>query len=347
MKLFFKKACKWQFKRINLGKSTLMDRIFSLVLVWIFVAYPAEAQKKPTRFNLTVNLTSGGTVSSSSGGISCPSICTATLNAGASITLTAAADPNAEFLGWADACGFAGTSATCTLTINQDTIVSASFLGGSGGGGSTESGGIPVGTEPNSLLYWNGVAWAELLPPADTRGQFTLKLIDGGLTWEGGCITGLAVGDPGPAGGTVIAINGDGCGGLEVAPDELFGPWATDEYCNHNLVGTQRAVGTGEENTQQIITLCDRNTAAYLASTYTHNGFSDWYLPSYEELRLVFNNRPLVPGLCDNPDANHRWYWSSSESSASWNALPLCCDPTSQWDVNKGVGFPVRPIRAF
>jgi hypothetical protein len=76
-----------------------------------------------TRPQLTVQPPSNGTVSG--GGISCPGTCSATFNPGQSVTLTATPAGSFIFLGWGGACG--GTGTTCTLTMNGDKTVSASF----------------------------------------------------------------------------------------------------------------------------------------------------------------------------------------------------------------------------
>jgi len=75
------------------------------------------------RPQLTVQPPSNGTVSG--GGISCPGTCSATLNPNQSVTLNATPTGSFIFLGWGGACG--GTGTTCTLTMNGDKTVSASF----------------------------------------------------------------------------------------------------------------------------------------------------------------------------------------------------------------------------
>ena len=48
-----------------------------------------------------------------------------TFNAGTTVTLTAAPDANSTFAGWSGACS--GTSSTCTLTLNANASVTATF----------------------------------------------------------------------------------------------------------------------------------------------------------------------------------------------------------------------------
>lgn len=75
---------------------------------------------------LTVTLEGSGTgrVVSTPAGIDCPTTCTATFAAGASVTLTAEADPDTAFLGWSDGCT---GDAACSVTMGMDVDVETSF----------------------------------------------------------------------------------------------------------------------------------------------------------------------------------------------------------------------------
>jgi hypothetical protein len=65
-----------------------------------------------------------GTVTSNPAGISCGSDCAQAYSEGQSVTLTAAADPGSIFGGWSDGCLGTGS---CEVTLNADTIVTATF----------------------------------------------------------------------------------------------------------------------------------------------------------------------------------------------------------------------------
>jgi hypothetical protein len=100
--------------------------------------------------------TGGGTVTSNPAGISCGTDCSESVAPGASMTLTATPAAGSTFAGWGGAC--TGT-ATCTVTVNAATAVTATFntvplvtltvtKGGTGGGTVTSNpAGISCGTD--------------------------------------------------------------------------------------------------------------------------------------------------------------------------------------------------------
>ena len=88
-------------------------------------------------YTLTVNRTGPGTVTSSTGGIFCGAACSATYDAGATVTLTATPDATATFTGWSGACSGTGT---CTVTMDASKTVGASFVVNTYGMSVTKSG---------------------------------------------------------------------------------------------------------------------------------------------------------------------------------------------------------------
>ena len=67
----------------------------------------------------------------------------------------------------------------------------------------------------------------------------------------------------------------------------------------------------GETNTATITSALGDNGgtpyAAYICDTLSAYGFSDWYLPSKDELNAMYNDRFIIGGFTTN------MYWSSSE----------------------------------
>lgn len=180
--------------------------------------------------------------------------------------------------------------------------------------------------------------------------------------------TPYVLGDTGPAGGyifydkgyyskadfTIVKAEGngtvpitpiyDGWRYLEAAPyDQSTGPeWG----CNNTLIwgadGT--AVGTGEQNTIDIEAGCTTfDTAADVCAILSLGGYNDWFLPSKDELNLMYTNLKVagVGGFAENS------YWSSSEYYAGY-AWGQNFDYGYQGSDDKGsYGLRVRAVRAF
>ncbi|NKE70325.1 hypothetical protein MNODULE_06145 [Nitrospiraceae bacterium HYJII51-Mn-bac16s-1-B09] len=83
----------------------------------------------PPTFTLTVSRTGNGLVTSTPGGIDCGTTCTSgPLSPGTRITLTVVPAAGAPFQNWGGACS--GTQTTCTLTLDSNKTVSATFANG-------------------------------------------------------------------------------------------------------------------------------------------------------------------------------------------------------------------------
>ncbi len=109
--------------------------------------------------------------------------------------------------------------------------------------------------------------------------------------------------------------------------------------CN-NTYATGIAVGTGRSNTMAIITNQGAGTyAATIASAYTGGGYTDWYLPSKEELNKLHINRVAIGGFA-NAD-----YWSSSRyPTYAWSQ---CFSSGKPNNVKKDNTAYVRAVRSF
>ena len=82
---------------------------------------------------LTVAVSGNGQVSSSDKTFTCPSKCYGVYAPGATVTLTAKANSGSTFATWSGAC--AGNAATCTVPMNAESAVTATFVAAAGGGG--------------------------------------------------------------------------------------------------------------------------------------------------------------------------------------------------------------------
>ena len=81
--------------------------------------------------------------------------------------------------------------------------------------------------------------------------------------------------------------------------------------------------------------------AARVCGDLVLNGYSDWYLPSKDELNLLYLNKVAIGGFASSS------YWSSTEANANlaWlNAFDLSF---YQYSNQKYFSVPVRAVRAF
>jgi trimeric autotransporter adhesin len=109
------------------------------------------------------------------------------------------------------------------------------------------------------------------------------------------------------------------------------------------------AIGTGKSNTDLIIakkTSTGRPfAAASLAVAHNGGGYTDWFLPSKDELYKLYLNRVAIGGF----EAN--WYWSSSEKNDAYaEALNFGTgnfDGTGGYKGPAGTPYKVRAIRTF
>ena len=161
------------------------------------------------------------------------------------------------------------------------------------------------------------------------------------------------VGDTGPGGGTVfyVAPQRSSWGQvLEVAPATWSGaqdpeaPWCATSAAR-TRAGTRLGVGEGRANSAAVASACGADSAAGAAQAYRGGNRDDWFLPSKDELALLYQQRASVDGLAPT------LYWTSSEAGGSQddpiNAWYQRFDTGSQYEERKVYRYRVRPIRAF
>ena len=102
------------------------------------------------------------------------------------------------------------------------------------------------------------------------------------------------------------------------------------------------AIGTGAQNTIDITNSCSQaGIASRLCGDLVLGGYSDWYLPSLDELNQLYINRVAIGGFASNG------YWSSSELSSTFARIQYFGDGT-QYYVSKFAGSAsVRAVRTF
>jgi hypothetical protein len=85
--------------------------------------------------------------------------------------------------------------------------------------------------------------------------------------------------------------------GLIIAPTDVTAnieSWQLQSYSS--ISGLSQAYGSGQSNTTAILAQSSTATpAATLCNNYSNDGYTDWFLPSENELTNVRNNLSLLP----------------------------------------------------
>jgi hypothetical protein len=153
------------------------------------------------------------------------------------------------------------------------------------------------------------------------------------------------IGDTGPAGGIIFYKSGNIR--LECAPASTEWPqkqWNNNDSPNrYEDCGTGSEVGTGSSNTSDIVaTIGNYTYAAKYCYDLSYGGYSDWFLPSLNELHLMYDNLKSA-GLGGFAIA---YYWASTQYS-SLNAYRQRFDSGTTNKENKMQANYVRAVRMF
>jgi len=147
------------------------------------------------------------------------------------------------------------------------------------------------------------------------------------------------------AGAIVFYVDSTGQHGLVCAPsDQGSSQWGC---FNQSLPGAfSQNLGSGLTNTNLIINGCGtRPIAASVCTDLVLNGYGDWFLPSRNELSLIYSNVHIA-GIGNFSTNGATFYWSSSQSGNN-NAWGLSFLNGGPGTFSKDFGYRVRPIRAF
>ena len=119
----------------------------------------------------------------------------------------------------------------------------------------------------------------------------------------------------------------------------------TDGYTNEVATGAKALdIGQGSYNTDIIIDILGEpitNYAAGLARSYSGGGYTDWFLPSKDELNQLYVNSAAIGGFTD-----YYFYWSSTEFDY-YSAWEQIFSNGAQYNSDKAYTPNVRAVRAF
>ncbi|MHC1706105.1 MAG: DUF1566 domain-containing protein [Bacteroidales bacterium] len=143
----------------------------------------------------------------------------------------------------------------------------------------------------------------------------------------------LQAGDPG-----YVAAEAHGL--IAAASDQSTGiQWYNGSYTTTGATAT--ALGSGNDNTVTVVANQGAgNYAAKLCSDLVSGGYSDWFLPSKDELNKLYLNRVAIGGFADEN------YWSSSEASLN-SAWKQNFSSGFQGSLYKNNDYYVRAVRVF
>jgi len=144
-----------------------------------------------------------------------------------------------------------------------------------------------------------------------------------GGTGGGNNVT-YALGDTGPGGGKIFYYSAEGftlytsrtdtkgttAHYLEAAPEDMSKAlaWTSKSNTSITVPGTGTAIGTGRKNTSLIENYDSMAPAAIACrDLVTPVGLHDWFLPSKDELNMLYENRSYVGNMGEGN------YWSSTQ----------------------------------
>ena len=186
---------------------------------------------------------------------------------------------------------------------------------------------------------------------ASGEGELQIKLTSSWKNTIGGDVNDpLAIG-VNYQGGIIFYLDGNG-GGLIAAVEDQSSDirWYNGSYVTTGATGT--AIGTGSANTDAIILAQETETsyAARLAREYTDGTYTDWFLPSKDELDLMHSNigQGDELGLGNVGNFAIGFYWSSTvEGVYEERAYAQYFSVGAQDPVPTHNALKVRAVRAF
>jgi hypothetical protein len=139
--------------------------------------------------------------------------------------------------------------------------------------------------------------------------------------------------------------------GLIVGLTDLSTSQAWSNVTGTAIGSTAQSTWDGLSNSNAIVAQVGHtNSAAKLCLDSTANGQTDWYLPSVDELNLMFNQRfeinKTLSGIGGVNQIGFNFYWSSSEIDANFACYLTFFNGTIT-NGSKSNTYYVRAIRQF
>lgn len=120
--------------------------------------------------------------------------------------------------------------------------------------------------------------------------------------------------------------------------------------------GTSVTIGAGYQNSIDIANdfECETEngglTAVQAALNYESGDYTDWYLPSYQELQEMYNTiggGGQAGNIGNFENSSGPYYWSSSTINFDNKSFAVLFDTGNVFAYDRHYSFRVRPIRSF
>lgn len=161
--------------------------------------------------------------------------------------------------------------------------------------------------------------------------------------------TNLSIGDI-HKGGIIFYLDSSGKHGFVCDYKDLgIAEWGCHDTIIFGADATN--IGGGYQNTIDVEAGCAmQNTAADYCANSSSQGYSDWFLPSKDELNQIYINKDVIQLANEVTAFSSTYYWSSSENISkheydrSWGQY---FDNGFQYGYDKSSFYSVRAIREF
>ena len=179
------------------------------------------------------------------------------------------------------------------------------------------------------LQVHNGTEWTNMV-----GGTAAVVILAIGDSYQGGKIGYLL--KPGDVGYDPAVQHG-----IIITEDD-YGPFGWG--CDTILIGTSAAIGSGQANTTAIVNVncAAANTCARVCNDLILNGYSDWYLPSLDELLRLSENKAAIGSASFNG-----YYYCSTELANNAAKIVNANSPLGNMAALKNLLYKFRPVRSF
>lgn len=153
--------------------------------------------------------------------------------------------------------------------------------------------------------------------------------------------------DDGSKQGVVFEVTGDGLHGKIVSLDQTKDLWCTEEQYEKEIIVGTPSYRDGKVNTNRVMARAD--SANYTAVKWCRTKGQEWYLPSIEELELLYQVKDEVNKTLQYQSADvlqDEYYWSSTEKNEFWAWRVGMSDGRTYLDL-KWYYNSVRAVAAF